>query len=183
MYRAAAIVTCALFFPVVFSAKQPCTTDVQHVVRNCTAICSSSSPTPPAPAGCSNSKTVEMTVRDVVRAIASSPGDTQRFIYPEAGEMCRTNGRWRVFTVISSGANRIPRGCGTTRGLLSRAALKPLSIASSRPASTVSGLCLGRSRLGWAPILSADQEEPEQRSRGAAILREGPQQRRDHQPR
>jgi Phycobilisome Linker polypeptide/Domain of unknown function (DUF4214) len=86
MYRAAAIVTCALFFPVVVSAQQPCTTDAQQVVNELYRHMLERQPDAASAGWVQQLERGRMTVRDVVRAIASSPEYTQRFIYPEAGE-------------------------------------------------------------------------------------------------
>jgi phycobilisome linker polypeptide/uncharacterized protein DUF4214 len=86
MYRAVAIVTCALFFPAVVSAQRPCTTDAQHVVNELYRHMLERQPDAAAAGWVQQLENGRITVRDVVRAIASSPEYTQRFIYPEAGE-------------------------------------------------------------------------------------------------
>jgi Phycobilisome Linker polypeptide/Domain of unknown function (DUF4214) len=86
MYRAAAIVICALFFPAVVSAQRPCTTDAQQVVNELYRHMLERQPDAASVSWVQQLENGRMTVRDVVRAIASSPEYTQRFIYPEAGE-------------------------------------------------------------------------------------------------
>ena len=85
MYRAAAILTCALFFPLSVAAQQPCTTDAQQVVNELYRHMLERQPDAASTNWVRQLTNRRMTVRDVVLAIASSPEYTQRFMYPEAG--------------------------------------------------------------------------------------------------
>jgi hypothetical protein len=85
MYRAAAILTCALFFPLSVAAQQPCTTDAQQVVNELYRHMLERQPDAASSNWVRQLRSGRMTVRDVVLAIASSPEYTQRFMYPEAG--------------------------------------------------------------------------------------------------
>jgi hypothetical protein len=86
MYRAAAILICALFFSSSVAAQQPCTTNARQVVRELYRHMLERQPDAAGVGWVQQLENGRMTVRDVVRAIASSPEYTQRFIYPEAGE-------------------------------------------------------------------------------------------------
>lgn len=85
MYRAAAILTCALFFSSSVDAQQPCTTDAQQVVNELYRHMLERQPDAASSGWVRQLRSRRMTVRDVVLAIASSPEYTQRFMYPEAG--------------------------------------------------------------------------------------------------
>jgi hypothetical protein len=85
MYRAAAILTCALLYSSSVAAQQPCTTDAQQVVNELYRHMLERQPDAAATSWVRQLRSGRMTVRDVVLAIASSPEYTQRFMYPEAG--------------------------------------------------------------------------------------------------
>jgi len=85
MSRAVAIVICTLFLPVSVAAQQPCTTNARHVVKELYRHMLERQPDAAAAAWVRQLENGQMTVRDVVLAIASSPEYTQRFIYPDTG--------------------------------------------------------------------------------------------------
>lgn len=86
MYRAVTLLLALTFAPAIATAQQPCTTDARQVVNELYRHMLE------RPADAASEQWVRqlesgrMTVRDVVRAIATSPEHTRRFIYTESGE-------------------------------------------------------------------------------------------------
>jgi hypothetical protein len=87
MYRAIAIVICVLLLPASVAAQQPCTTNARQVVRELYRHMLERQPDAAAAGWVRQLENGQMTVRDVVLAIASSPEYTQRFIYEAGGRM------------------------------------------------------------------------------------------------
>ena len=85
MYRAAVLVF-ALVFPSVAAAQQPCTTDARQVVNELYRHMLERQPDAGSAHWVQQLESGRMTVREVVRAIASSPEYTQRFFFAESGE-------------------------------------------------------------------------------------------------
>ena len=88
MYRAyrAAVLVFALLFPSVAAAQQPCTTDARQVVNELYRHMLERQADAGSAHWVQQLESGRMTVRDVVRAIATSPEYTQRFVYTESGE-------------------------------------------------------------------------------------------------
>jgi hypothetical protein len=87
MYRAAAIVICALLLPASVAAQQPCTTNARQVVRELYRHMLERQPDAAAAGWVRQLESGQTTVRDVVLAIASSPEYSERFIYQAGGRM------------------------------------------------------------------------------------------------
>jgi hypothetical protein len=86
MYRAVILVLALTFVPAVVTAQQPCTTDARHVVNELYRHMLERQADPASAGWIQQLERGQMTVRDVVRAIATSREYTQRFIHTEPGE-------------------------------------------------------------------------------------------------
>ena len=86
MFRAVVLLLAVVFAPSVAAAQQPCTTDARHVVNELYRHMLKRQTDPGSAHWVTQLETSRMTVRDVVREIASSPEYSQRFIKTEAGE-------------------------------------------------------------------------------------------------
>jgi hypothetical protein len=85
MYRAAVLVF-ALLFPSVAAAQQPCTADARQVVNELYRHMLERQADAGSAHWVQQLESGRMTVRDVVRSIASSPEYAERFFYAESGE-------------------------------------------------------------------------------------------------
>ena len=86
MFRAVVLLLAVVFAPSVAAAQQPCTADARHVVNELYRHMLERGTDPGSAHWVTQLETGRMTVRDVVREIASSPEYSQRFIRTEAGE-------------------------------------------------------------------------------------------------
>lgn len=86
MYRAVILVLALMFVPAVVAAQQPCTTDARHVVNELYRHMLERQADPASAGWVQQLESGRMTVRDVVRSIATSPEYMQRFIHTEPGE-------------------------------------------------------------------------------------------------
>jgi hypothetical protein len=86
MYRVLTLLTALTFVPAVVAAQQPCTTDARHVVNELYRHMLEREPDPRSAHWVRQLERGRMTVRDVVREIATSQEHLQRFIYIEPGE-------------------------------------------------------------------------------------------------
>ena len=86
MFRALVLLLVVVLTPSVAAAQQPCTTDARHVVNELYRHMLERQADPGSQHWVTQLETNRMTVRDVVREIASSPEYSQRFIKTEAGE-------------------------------------------------------------------------------------------------
>lgn len=85
MYRATILVL-ALLFPSVAAAQQPCTTDARPIVNELYRHMLERQPDAGSAHWVQQLENGRMTVRDVVRSIATSPEYMERFVYTESGE-------------------------------------------------------------------------------------------------
>ena len=85
MFRALVLIA-AILAPFFAAAQQPCTADARHVVNELYRHMLERQSDPGSQHWVTQLETHRMTVRDVVREIASSPEYSQRFIKTEAGE-------------------------------------------------------------------------------------------------
>jgi hypothetical protein len=85
MYRAAVLVF-ALLFPSLAAAQQPCTTDARQVVNELYRHMLERQADAGSAHWVQQLESGRMTVRDVVRSIATSPEYAERFFYAESGE-------------------------------------------------------------------------------------------------
>jgi phycobilisome linker polypeptide/uncharacterized protein DUF4214/EF hand domain-containing protein len=85
MYRAAVLVF-ALLFPSVAAAQQPCTTNARQVVNELYRHMLERQADAGSAQWVQQLESGRMTVRDVVRSIATSPEYAERFFYAESGE-------------------------------------------------------------------------------------------------
>jgi Ca2+-binding EF-hand superfamily protein len=86
MFRAVVLLLAVVFAPSVAAAQQPCTADARHVVNELYRHMLERQADPGSAHWVTQLESGRMTVRDVVREIASSPEYSQRFIKTEAGE-------------------------------------------------------------------------------------------------
>ena len=86
MFRAVVLLLAVVLAPSVAAAQQPCTTDARHVVNELYRHMLERQADPGSQQWVTQLESGRMTVRDVVREIASSPEYSQRFIRTEAGE-------------------------------------------------------------------------------------------------
>jgi len=86
MYRAVILVLALTFVPAVVAAQQPCTTDGRQVVNELYRHMLERQPDSGSAHWVQQLESGRMTVRDVVRAISTSPEHMHRFIHTEAGE-------------------------------------------------------------------------------------------------
>ena len=86
MFRAVLLLLAVVFAPALAAAQQPCTTDARHVVNELYRHMLERGADPGSEHWVTQLESGRMTVRDVVREIASSPEYSQRFIRTEAGE-------------------------------------------------------------------------------------------------
>lgn len=86
MYRAVILMCAISFAPSLASAQQPCTTDARHVVNELYRHMLERQADPASAEWVQQLESGRMTVREVVRAIATSPEHRDRFIHTEAGE-------------------------------------------------------------------------------------------------
>jgi hypothetical protein len=86
MHRALAVIVALAMFPVVAAAQQPCTTDSDLVVRELYRHMLQRSVDPGAAHWAQQLQSGQSTVRDIVRAITTSPEHAKRFWYEEPGE-------------------------------------------------------------------------------------------------
>jgi hypothetical protein len=87
MYRAVTLVLALMFSPAVALAQQPCTTDARQVVNELYRHMLERSADAGSARWVEQLQNGRMTVRDVVREIATSPEHTQRFFNREEGEI------------------------------------------------------------------------------------------------
>jgi Phycobilisome Linker polypeptide/Domain of unknown function (DUF4214) len=85
MYRAAVLLF-ALLFPSVAAAQQPCTTNARQVVNELYRHMLERQADAGSAHWVQQLESGRMTVRDVVRSVATSPEYTERFFYAESGE-------------------------------------------------------------------------------------------------
>src|SRR5919106_1323896 len=86
MFRAAIVFLALAISPALAWAQQPCTPDARQVVNELYRHMLERQAGPGSAEWVQQLESGRMTVRDVVRAIASSPEHMQRFGQPEAGE-------------------------------------------------------------------------------------------------
>jgi Ca2+-binding EF-hand superfamily protein len=86
MYRLVMLVLALTFVPAVVTAQQPCTTDARHVVNELYRHMLERQADPGSAHWVQQLENGQMTVRDVVREIATSQEYTQRFVRTEPGE-------------------------------------------------------------------------------------------------
>ena len=86
MYRAVILFLALTFVPAIVSAQQPCTTDARLVVNELYRHMLERQADPGSAAWVQQLEGGQMSVREVVRAIAKSPEHMQRFHKTEAGE-------------------------------------------------------------------------------------------------
>ena len=86
MLRAAVLIVALTCVPALASAQQPCTTDARHVVNELYRHILQRTAGEPSADWVRQLESGRMTVRDVVREIATSPEHLNRFFQVEAGE-------------------------------------------------------------------------------------------------
>jgi hypothetical protein len=86
MYRVLMLVLALTFVPALVTAQQPCTTDARHVVNELYRHMLERQADPGSAHWAQQLENGRMTVREVVRSIATSQEYTQRFVRTEAGE-------------------------------------------------------------------------------------------------
>jgi hypothetical protein len=101
MYRTAVLVF-ALLFPSVAAAQRPCTTDARQVVNELYRHMLERQADAGSAQWVQQLESGRMTVRDVVRSIATSPEYTERFFYAESGESTQVRAIGRTLVPASS---------------------------------------------------------------------------------